>query len=152
MRGDYPGWTVHSKRIKDALDQFNQTGIATKVLRVGLRYISFFAFDIYPNLSLKIMVDDESLQGDETFFRTILSGKACRSLLQIRKGVVLKKKLSEKGSVIDIDSFTTNPAGRFITMLEQFLENAHQTEKELFLRLLRPEFLKTLNPIYDNGN
>jgi uncharacterized protein (TIGR04255 family) len=64
MRGDYPGWTDHSKRIKDTLDQFNQTGIPTKVLRVGLRYISFFAFDIYPNLLLKIMVDDVSLDGD----------------------------------------------------------------------------------------
>jgi uncharacterized protein (TIGR04255 family) len=152
MRGDYPGWTDHSKRIKDTLDQFNQTGIPTKVLRVGLRYISFFAFDIYPNLLLKIMVDDVSLDGEETSFKTILSGKGCKSLLKVRKGVALRKKPSEKGSVIDIDSFTTNPAGEFVSMLQQFLEDAHQAEKELFFRLLKPDFLKTLNPVYDDGN
>jgi uncharacterized protein (TIGR04255 family) len=152
MRGDYPGWSVQSRRIKDTMNQFNQTGIVTKVLRVGLRYISFFAFDIYPNLLLKITVGDTSLDGEETVFKTILSGKGCKSLLQIRKGVALSKKLSEKGSVIDIDSFTPSPAGEFANFLEQFLEDGHQAEKDLFFRLLKPDFLKTLNPIYDDGN
>jgi uncharacterized protein (TIGR04255 family) len=145
MGADYPGWTVHSKCIKDTLNQFNQTGIVTKVLRVGLRFISFFALDIYPNLMLKITVEDTSIDGEETLFKTVLSNKGCKSLLQIRQGVALNKKLSEKGSVIDIDSFTTAPAGEFTSLLELFLEDAHQAEKELFFRLLKPDFLKTLN-------
>lgn len=152
MRGEYPGWTVLSKRIKETLNQFNETGIATKVLRLGLRYISFFAFDIYPNLLLKISVEDASLNGEETFFKTVLNGNGCKSLLQISKGVALRSKPSERGSVIDIDSFTTTSEGEFSNQLELFLENAHLSEKELFFRLLKPDFLKTLNPAYDNGN
>jgi uncharacterized protein (TIGR04255 family) len=152
MRGEYPGWAVLSKRIRETLNQFNETGIMIKVHRLGLRYISFFAFDIYPNLLLKIAVEGASLDGEETFFKTILTGHGCKSLLQISKGVVLRNKPSERGSVIDIDSFTATPEGEFSNQLEQFLENAHLSEKELFFRLLKPEFLKTLNPTYDDGN
>jgi uncharacterized protein (TIGR04255 family) len=152
MRGEYPGWAILSRRIKDTLNQVNQTGIVTKVLRVGLRYINFFPFDIYPNLLLKITVEDTSFDGEETFFRTLLTSRGCKNLLQVRKGVALKKKLSEKGSVIDIDSSSNAPAGELASFLDQFLEDAHQSEKELFFGLLKPEFLKTLNPIYDDGN
>jgi uncharacterized protein (TIGR04255 family) len=96
-----------------------------------LRYISFFEFDIFPKLLLKITVDDMSLEGDETFFKTILSDKGCKSVLQIRKGVVLTENRSEKGSVIDIDSFTTEFEGNFTKVLAEFLESAHDSEKRI---------------------
>lgn len=152
MRGEYPGWTAHSRRIKETVAQFHQTGILTRTLRFGLRYISFFGFDIDPNLRLRITVDEASLDGDATFFKTVLVGKGCRSLLQIGKGQALVNTPGETGSVIDIDSFTTETSGEFIPMLERFLEEAHHAEKELFFRLLKPEFLKTLNPVYDDAN
>jgi len=152
MRGEYPGWAVHSERIKGMLLKFYQTGIVGKTLRLGLRYISFFGFDIFPNLLLRISVDDTSLDGEETFFRTVLSGKGCKNLLQVRKGVALLKKPNEKGSVIDIDSFTTEVSGELNSVIEGFLEDAHQSEKELFFRLLKPEFLKSLKPVYADAN
>jgi uncharacterized protein (TIGR04255 family) len=152
MRGEYPGWAVHSSRIKAILLHFYQAGVVGKISRFGLRYISFFGFDIFPNLLLKITVDSDSLEGEETFFKTVLSARDCKSLLQIRKGVALTTKPDTKGSVVDIDSFETNIEGDFVSRLDNFLENAHRSEKELFFRLLKPEFLKTLNPVYDNGN
>jgi uncharacterized protein (TIGR04255 family) len=151
MQGEYPGWTAHCRSVTDIMARFHDSGIMARTLRLGLRYISFFAFDIYPNLLLKILVDDTSLEGDETFFKTVLSGKGCRSLLQVGKGLALRNKPGEHGSIIDIDSFTTETEGDFMPVLESFLQNAHQTEKELFFRLLKPEFLKTLNPVYDDA-
>lgn len=152
MRGEYPGWTAHFRRIKDTLSQFHQTGIRTRTLRLGLRYISFFGFDIYPKLRLRITVDESSLDGDETFFKTVLSDKGCRSLLQVGKGLSLVNTPGETGSVVDIDSFTTETDGEFVPVLDKFLEDAHRAEKELFFRLLKPEFLESLNPVYDDAN
>ena len=152
MRGDYPGWEIHSKRITDTLRRVYETGIVTSVRRLGLRYISFFTFDIFPRLLLKISIGEQTLEGEETFFKTVLSSEACKTLLQIRKAVTLVKKPSERGSVIDIDSFRMEPGGEFFGVLESFLREAHRSEKELFFRLLKPEFLKELNPTYDDGN
>ena len=148
MRGEYPGWATLSVRIKEVLRQFNQTGIVTQPLRLGLRYISFFPFDIYPKLLLKISVNEESWDGEETFFKTILVRGDCKSLLQIGKGLALVGKPGEIGSIIDIDSFTTETGGEFLSVLDKFLESAHQSEKELFFTLLKREFLESLNPVY----
>jgi uncharacterized protein (TIGR04255 family) len=152
MRAEYPGWAIHCHRIKDALSQFYQTGILKRTLRFGLRYINFFVGDIYPSLQLNITVNGTALGGDETFFKTVLDCKGCRSLLQIGKGLTLVNKPGETGSVIDIDTFSTETNGEFVPSLEAFLDDAHQAEKELFFRLLKPEFVNTLNPVYGNGN
>ncbi|MBI2926620.1 MAG: TIGR04255 family protein [Verrucomicrobia bacterium] len=152
MRGEYPGWPALSGRIKETMRQFSQAGILKRTLRLGLRYISFFPFDIYPNLLLRITVNDKSWDGDETFFKTVLSRGGCRSLLQIGKGLALVDKPGETGSIIDIDSFTTETDDEFLDVLEKFLESAHQSEKELFFTVLKPEFLKTLNPVYDDAD
>ncbi len=158
IRGDYPGWSALSQNIKDILQRFHQTGVVSKTVRLGLRYISFFNFDIFPHLELRITVQGTSWDGEGTFFKTVLSGAGCKSSLQVGKGLQLVNKPGEKGSpretgsVIDIDSFTTETEGPFMQVLGTFLENAHQTEKELFFRLLKPEFLVALKPVYENGN
>jgi uncharacterized protein (TIGR04255 family) len=158
VRGSYPGWAALSKSIKDILDCFHNTGVVFRTLRLGLRYISFFDFDIFPHLQLKITVQNTSWDGEGTFFKTMLGGSGCRSLLQVGKGLQLinqpggQDSTRETGSVIDIDSFSTETEGSFTETLGTFLENAHTSEKELFFHLLKPEFLATLNPVYDDAN
>jgi uncharacterized protein (TIGR04255 family) len=152
MRGEYPGWPALSGRIKDTLRQFNEAGILKRTVRLGLRYISFFPFDVFPNLLLRITVNDKSWDGDETLFKTILGRGGCRCLLQIGKGLALVDKPGEIGSIIDIDSFTTEAVGDFLGVLDSFLESAHHSEKEMFFTVLKPEFLKTLNPVYNDAN
>ncbi len=158
MHGAYPGWSVLSQRIKEILQRFHETGVVARSIRFSLRYISFFNFDIFPQLQLKITVQDASWDGEGTFFKTVLNGTGCKSLLQVGKGLQLLKKPGEKGSpketgsVIDIDSFTAETEGPFMHVLDTFLENAHRNEKDLFFSLLKPEFLATLNPVYENGN
>jgi hypothetical protein len=58
------------------------------------------------------------------------------------------------GSVIDIDSFVQEPdaAGGFDASLAKFLETAHLAEKQLFLRLLKTDFLATLKPTYSDDD
>jgi uncharacterized protein (TIGR04255 family) len=68
----------------------------------------------------------------------------------VGKGLALAHKPAETGSVIDIDSFIVEINKDFGAVLENFLERAHTIEKEMFFKLLKPEFLETLNPVYDN--
>lgn len=152
MLGEYPGWATLSGRIKEAFRQVSETHIVNRTIRLGLRYISFFPFDVYPHLLLRITVNDQSWVGDDTFLKTTLNGKGCKNLLQIGKGLALVNKPDQSGSIIDIDSFTTQTDGEFVPMLDKFLEAAHQSEKELFFTVLKPEFLETLNPVYENAN
>lgn len=42
MSQAYPGWLVHSERVRNTLLQLYETGIVSKVSRIGLRFISFF--------------------------------------------------------------------------------------------------------------
>lgn len=152
MCGEYPGWAVLSARMKEILRRFSQTGIVKQPVRLGLRFISFFPFDIYPKLQLQISVDDQSWDGEETFFKTVLNRSTFKSMLQVGKGLALLGRPGEIGSIIDIDSFTAETDGEFLAYFERFLESAHQSEKELFFTLLKPEFLATLNPVYEDAN
>jgi uncharacterized protein (TIGR04255 family) len=149
--GEYPQWPRLVAQIKEIMGLFNQTEIAAKITRVGLRYTSFFSRDIFPDLLLRISVEDKVLAGEEIFLRTVLAGKNCKSLLQIQNRVALVTNPRENGSVIDIDSFITETPEKkeeFQEFLESFLEDAHQTQKDLFFSLLKPDFLQTLNPSY----
>jgi uncharacterized protein (TIGR04255 family) len=148
MVGEYPGWETHSVQITSVLKTIYEKGFITKVTRFGLRYINFFKFDIYPQLSLQISADDRSLIGEDTLFKTTLSSKTCKCGLKIQKGVVLASRPTERGSVIDIDMFKTDLTGDFNSDFNSFLENAHTEEKEHFFSLLRPEFLAKHNPVY----
>jgi uncharacterized protein (TIGR04255 family) len=71
-------------------------------------------------------------------------------LVQIGKGISLLNQIGVNGSVIDLDSFTTEHSGEFTTSLSSFLDSAHQAEKELFFKILKPEFISTLSPVYED--
>ncbi|MEI6342436.1 MAG: TIGR04255 family protein [Verrucomicrobiota bacterium] len=148
MRGEYPGWSVLAPRIKKVFGQLIDTGIVRQPTRLGLRFISFFPFDVFPKLRLRISVDDEPWDGQETHFKTILKRPGHHLLVQVGKDLALLGKPTVAGSVIDIDSFTMDIQNDFPSRLQEFLEAAHESEKELFFRLLKPEFLESLNPVY----
>ena len=56
------------------------------------------------------------------------------------------------GSIIDIDMSNTEVGGQtskqFFQEVDALLERGHNTQKDLFFNLLKPEFLVTLNPVY----
>lgn len=150
MRGDYPGWPVLSKLVQDNMNSFHGTGIVKETHRFGLRYINFFNFDIFVKLLLQVSVNGESWDKDETHFKTIFRNANCAHMVQISKGIIWIGNPPERGSTIDIDSFTENTSGDFVSRFSAFLDVAHTAEKKLFFSLLKPEFLATLNPTYEN--
>ncbi len=54
----------------------------------------------------------------------------------------------KNGSIIDIDTFREYNDNCFLENIVTEIENAHKTEKTLFFSLLKPDFIKSLNPHY----
>ena len=154
IRGAYPGWGNVSEQFRMTLSRVAATGLIGKPRRLGLRYISFFNGDILPKLTLSVAIDGQPANGDGTHFKTVLTVDDCRLLLQVGKDLMLVSEHDKTGSVIDIDSFVTEPevVGGFDATLTAFLEKAHLAEKQLFFRLLKPDFLSTLNPTYADAD
>jgi uncharacterized protein (TIGR04255 family) len=154
IRKGYPGWTVVSKRFRETFARLANTELIGKPLRFGLRYINFFQGDIFPKLTLSIAINNDPINGAATQLRTVLQAHGCGLLLQVSKDVMLVGEQKRVGSVIDIDSFVTEPdaAQGFEDALAEFLEKAHLAEKELFFGLLKEDFLATLNPTYAHAD
>lgn len=154
IRGAYPGWATVSERFRRILERVAATGLIGKPRRFGLRYINFFSGDIFQKLTLSVAIDGKPAIGDGTHFKTVLSAEGCRLLLQVGKDLMLVSEKGKTGSVIDIDSFVTEPEeiDGFDAALAAFLERAHLAEKRLFFSLLKPDFLDALSPTYTDAD
>jgi len=147
--GEYEGWKNYSETVQSRVKAVVESEVVAKITRIGLRYINFFAFDIFNQIDLTINFDGEKVSGEEMAFSCILQ-RECRHLVQIKKDIkMVDPRLAKlgNGSVIDIDSFVTEPPDA-IANFAQILEKAHVGEKTIFFSLLKPEFVKSLNPVY----
>ncbi len=141
----YPGWNDFSSETLRVFDLISGLGIIDSVSRLGIRYRNFFSFDIFPKINLSIALNNEPFFSEETTFRAVIPSDLFRSTLLVNNTATYVKR-SEKGSVIDIDTFSTDVSERFFERVEELITKGHQVEKELFFNLLKPEFLETLNP------
>lgn len=151
IRGSYPGWRELAPYFRSTMIRLAPTGLFERPVRFGLRYINFFEGDVLPKLALTIAIDDQQMTGAGTFLKTVIPDRGCQLQLQVGKDVTLSTDPKKAGTIIDIDAFASHPPTKdgFPAGLESFLERAHSAEKDLFFRLLKPEFLATLNPVYD---
>ena len=147
--GDYPGWTEFSRIVSQAFDKVKVTGLIESVERFGLRYISLFPGDVLSRMTLGLTLNGSPLVGRGTSMRTLLERPGCQCQLHIGKDMALAGNPSKGGTIIDIDAHLASDPQTALPDVPAFLETAHLAEKELFFSLLKEDFLKTLNPIYD---
>jgi uncharacterized protein (TIGR04255 family) len=147
----YPGWPNVSSDMKTAFEPIVAAGFITRIERFGLRYINFFEGNVLPKLAMSFMIEDAPVVAIGTQFRTIVDEEGCKVILQIANGVSLINAPGQVGSIIDVDCFAELPSstGDLNRSFSVFIENAHAAEKRLFYRLLKPDFLQSLNPTYD---
>jgi uncharacterized protein (TIGR04255 family) len=144
----YPGWHKLALMARDIFAAVDKTGAIKTPTRFGLRYVTYFDGDVLDRLTLDISIATESAIGKQTYLKTVLGGPDCPSLLQIMNNTQLMTDSTRSGTVIDIDTFTERQPLDTAHDLNQFLEHAHVAEKELFFKLLKPDFLTSLNPKY----
>lgn len=151
----YIGWEDYFSEIKKTIEQLIVSGNIIKWTRVGVRYISE-----YPNTSLSQCVKFDytfgipEVNSSSSAFRSefIYSGK--KVILNLSNMVTLIKQdpatnenKEIQASVIDVDVITDKEIESFDQLLKGIEEN-HLIEKEVYFRLLKEEFLKSLNPEY----
>lgn len=145
----YPGWTAVEEEMTWLLTQLKRIGFITEGERLGVRYINFFSFDIFDKLLLDVTTGDKRLTGGELSIATVLRRSPLTVRLQVANSAILGTGNDAKhGSVLDLDVWLGSLDFEvFQNELVRFRE-AHDFEKQIFFGLLRPDFLTTLNPVY----
>jgi uncharacterized protein (TIGR04255 family) len=146
----YPGWTAFRAKLISVFQTLIGKDVVKHLQRLGLRYINVFEGDVSNRLTLETKLGEVPLEGSETFFRTVLQRGNNKALLQVLKDRTLKRPpdFKRQGTSIDIDVSCDTSAKLELPILTAFIDDAHLTAKTLFFELLRPEFLKELNPTY----
>ncbi len=147
--GEYPGWDKFSEVIFNVLKKVQPLEVIGNINRLGVRYISFFEVNIFKELILQLSVPNYPKTDYHTILRMELPSDRYVNILQLsNKAIIQKSGLSITGSIVDIDTNIIENMPDFFTEMKEHINKAHQAEKDLFYSLLKPEFLKSLNPEY----
>jgi len=159
VNGPYTKWALVSKEFETALDLFKEANVIGTPQRFGLKYTNFFPENVFSKLNLTLAIAGTETSGQETFIKTVLPSAPFKIDLQILTDVKMNSthpKLlidpNVPGTMIALDCFKDALAMEDLGVLEktkEVLDLAHTKEKELFFRLLKEEFLQTLNPRYE---
>ena len=146
----YPGWAALEEEMTWLLGQLNKIGFVSEGERLGVRYINFFAFDIFEKLLLELITGGRTLAGAELSITTVLPRAPLTARLQVANSAILGTGDGARhGSIIDVDVWLGSlDFELFQNGLEKFRES-HQLEKQIFFGLLKSDFLATLNPVYE---
>lgn len=151
-RKNYPGWTSSIKEKVDyVLDKLlNESNVIKKVNRLGIRYTDFFDGNIYDHTEFSVINQND--ERDDTCITQLSQTKKVDGFVnkisisnesKYQNALILKK-----GSVIDIDTSYENIPADFKSNFSDYCEKAHIINKELFFKMLKQEYVDTLNPVY----
>lgn len=142
----YNGWEIFSNEIHATLQSFIETDVVSSFSRVGLRYVNFFSSPIFEKMNINVSLNENEIEYHNTLLRTSFFSGEFTSNLAVSNNSSWNQKI---GAIIDIDTFITGEAIQsFESERKNLLDKAHDIEKNLFFSLLKPDFLKSLNPIY----
>ena len=142
----YVGWESFNRKIVEIIGYIEKSNIVNRVIRIGMRYINFLETNIFDHITLTISGSDGQVNYPNSVLRTQKDhGGFFLSTLQIANTAQVN---GEHGSIIDIDTFRQDDLDLFFKIKKQLIETSHREEKLLFFALLKPEFIRTLNPVY----
>jgi len=146
---EYIGWKMFLEEADLLFSKIAKLSIVKQVTRVGLRYINFFDFDIYDNIKLKVLIGDSPLECNNVLIKSEIPCNDFTSVLQVTNKATAKiEGRNFSGSIIDIDTYTSQNLENFFPDYLSVIINGHDEEKKLFFSLLKTEFIETLNPTY----
>ena len=152
----YLGWEGYFSQIRKTLEQLNLSGSITKWMRVGVRYLSE-----YPNTKLSQCIKFDytfgipEVNSSSSAFRSEFIYRGKKVILNLSNMVTLLKQDPSTNkneniqvSIVDIDVITDKIEIMTFEHLLKDIEENHSIEKEVYFRLLKEEFLKSLKPEY----
>ena len=147
--GEYPGWPAFREQMEWLLPRLKGLGFIEQVGRLGLRYIDFFEGNALPKLQARLILRGEDAADRETSFTTIFEREEFRQRLHINNRSILRAGDETKpGTVLDLDTWLSGANLEVYEKGLSYFDHAHRLQKELFFRLLEPDYLETLHPEY----
>lgn len=145
--GNYMGWDDFSSKIKNYYQIVSKLPFINQFTRYSLRYINIFNdTNFLADANFNVIIDTESLWGSKLHLIVELPSEKSTSVLKIFDNAQATMKNGiVSGSVIDIES---SVVPKDFNNFEQALEYIHDTEKELFFRVLGKTAILKLNPTY----
>jgi len=147
---EYVGWRVFYAEIKKLIEIVKELDIAKKIVRFSLRYINYFNEDILKKTNLVIRMGKQPIEAARTLVRLDIKANDFNNVIQISNDAELRSKDKQlHGSVIDIDTYLEDIPINLFSDYKAMLSNCHLSEKKVFFSLLKRDFLKSLNPVYE---
>lgn len=145
---EYCGWEVFSEKIFDTYNKVCELNLIKKQFRTALRYINMLPdINVFERSNLGINLNDRTLGANQiNFTAEIPYENGASNLKVINFAEAIFENQAVKGSIVDIDTHVQHEK---FDNFKDAIECAHIAEKELFFNLLKQEFLKTLNPVYE---
>lgn len=150
--GNYVGWKEnYYPFLQHIIGQLEKSGIVKSFQRIGIRYIDFFETDIFEKITLAIKLNEKPLVAKQTTISTIFEHDDLMTRVNIQNNTVIQRENKQHiGSIIDTDTFLEPKGSLPFKELVTLIDKQHEISLTVFFDLLKPEFLETLNPEYDN--
>lgn len=148
--GKYVGWEENFyPSLQKLIRNLQKSEIVRNFTRIGIRYIDFFETDIFDKITLSIKLNEKPLVAKQTSFTALFEHDSMTTRVLIQNNTIVNsEKIERFGSIIDTDtSFEPQNNISFDSLIES-INKQHEVSLEVFFDLLKPEFLKTLNPEY----
>lgn len=148
----YSFWSNYFPVIKKNLEILNSLGVIENLVRVGLRYASFFNSNqiVGDGLRINHFFEFDEYSRFKENYRCQFHKENILILLQIAHNAKLSQNDEElEGVYIDIDAAMNEELPNLIDQqVFDIIDFLHKEEKTLFFSLLSDSFLDSLNPTY----
>lgn len=145
----YPGWAAIVDELGWLLPRVRAAGFVREAERLGVRYIDFFAGDVFPHLRIGVQIDGAPLQNQQVDLTTVLRFGRISARLQVTNGAIVASPGGPQvGSVLDLDTWVGPFGAEFFERGVDRFGELHDTVKRVFFGLLKPDYLKQLDPVY----
>lgn len=152
----YIGWNDFMPEIEKAVKQISDSNKIKIWTRVGLRYITEYKDkDLKDCLKFSFSFGLPDIQSISTVFRSEFIYNNSKVILNLQNKIpAINQQANVKQpeiipiSIIDIDVINEPLEISEFTAILETIEDIHNTEKEIFFKMLTDDFLKSLNPEY----
>ncbi len=150
---DYVYWDVYESLIKDVLNKLFEVKMFEHFERVGVRYINeYIDPDMSKNMNIDLKVNIADCTISNTIFRTEFKSGDFIVVLSLSIDVPTIIYKPEKSNVvqtrIDIDVIRLHIKIDNLSELFMIINDAHTKEKDIFVSLLKTDFLKSKGAIF----
>jgi len=143
---EYIGWTTYYKTIREITKKIMDTKILSKVTRIGIRYVNFFDYNIFPNTTMTVAMGNDDITKSDTTITTVKKSSKFLSKVTISNNALIEDS-GLNGSIIDIDTYIEKD-NISKASIDKLINEAHTEEKRLFFKIITNDYLETLNPDY----